>query len=337
MRTRRLAAPVLVASLLGAAAVAPYSPALAAGDAPSAPAVRSIDPQNTGYILFTYSPLRRSAGAKNGFEGPGDLRVIAPDGSGNWPLTTGPANDFDGVFAPGSQQVAFSSDRANRKAGITDLYVIDVEGTGLKRLTFGADTRGVAWSPDGKRLVVHDKKGLLLVDPLTGKSTRLLRTPRGSEDTGPIFTPDGTAVVFTRSTMSAGKALDQAIWSVGMDGSGAHKLFGGSGKLKFSSQPAISSDGFTLAWVVRDKNGSSIWMGDLFNGLMDNIRQFSKVKGQFYDGPSFAPDGSQLTVGLNLGNATKGAELLIFNVGDKKMTRLYTIAKGNLSAPNWTD
>jgi Tol biopolymer transport system component len=337
MRTRRLAAPALVATLLGAATVAPNSPALASADAPASSAVRSIDPQNTGYILFTYSPLRRSAGAKNGFEGPGDLRVIAPDGSGNWALTTGPANDFDGVFAPGSQQVAFSSDRANRKAGITDLYVIDIEGTGLKRLTYGADTRGVSWSPDGKRLVVHDKKGLLIVDPLSGKSMRLLRTPKGSTDTGPIFTPDGTQVVFTRSLMSGGKALNQAIWAVSLDGSGARKLFGGEGKLKFSSQPAMSSDGFTLAWVVRDKHGSSIWMGDLFNGLMDNVRRFAKSNDEFFEGPTFAPDGSQLAVSLNFGNATRGAELLIYNVGDKKMTRLYTIATGNLAAPNWTD
>src|SRR5689334_1546449 len=178
MRTR-FAAPALVATLLGTAALAPTSFASTAAPAGHA---RVSSPDGTGYIIFTYSPLRRSAGAAKGFEGPGDLRVIAPDGSGNWALTQGPANDFDGVFAPGSQQVAFSSDRANRKAGITDLYVIDVEGTGLKRLTFGADTGGASWSPDGKQLVVNDKKGLLVVSPLTGKAHRLLKTPRGSVD-----------------------------------------------------------------------------------------------------------------------------------------------------------
>lgn len=334
MRTR-FAAPALAATLLTAAALAPTS--FAVTDAPSAQAsVSSADV--TGYIVFTYSPLRRSAGAHRGFEGPGDLRVIAPDGSGNWALTTGPANDFDGVFAPGSQQVAFSSDRANRRAGITDLYVIDVEGTGLKRLTFGADTGGASWSRDGKKLVVNDKKGLLTVNPLTGKSERLLRTPRGAVDSSPAWNSDGTQVVFSRAIVEHGRTVSSAIWSVDADGSGDHKLIGGDGALKFSSEPSLSPDGFTIAWVVANpKGGSKLMLGDLYYGRLDNVRTFQVDKQLTFEGPTWAPDGSALAITHSTGNAKQGAELLIFDFPTGDLSRLYTVATGQLSAPNWTD
>jgi Tol biopolymer transport system component len=332
MRTR-FAAPALVATLLGTAALAPTS--FASTDAPAGHA-RVSSPDGTGYIIFTYSPLRRSAGAKNGFEGPGDLRVIAPDGSGNWALTQGPANDFDGVFAPGSQQVAFSSDRANRKAGITDLYVIDVEGTGLKRLTYGADTGGASWSHDGQRLVVNDKKGLLIVSPVTGKSTRLLRSPKNAIDRSPTWNGDASAIIFSRAVVEHGKTISESIWTVAPDGSGAQKLVGGAGAMRYSSEPTLGSDGFSLAWVTRTRTGSSIMMGDLYYGVLDNVRVFKTAKGEWFEGPTWSPDGSALAITRSSGNAKRGAELLVLDAKTGELNRLYTIATGQLSAPNWT-
>jgi Tol biopolymer transport system component len=287
--------------------------------------------------VFTYSSYSRSAGAKDGYEGPGDLRVIAPDGSGNWPLTEGPANDFDGVFAPGSQRVAFSSDRANRRAGITDLYVIDVAGTGLRRLTFGADTGGASWSADGKQLVVSDKKGLLIVSPDTGKSRRLLRTPRNIVDSSPVWTTAGDQVVFSRAVVEHGKTVSESLWTVAADGSGARHLVGGAGAMKFSAEPALSPDGFTVAWVVRNKRGSSIYMADLYYGLLDNVRRFATNKGRTFEGPTFAPEGKALAVTQGYATARLGSELLIFDVSNGKLNRLYTVAQGSLSSPNWTD
>jgi Tol biopolymer transport system component len=333
MRTR-IAAPVLLAALLTTTALAPNSTATTA--APAAPA-RVSGADVTGYIVFTFSPLWRSAGAKHKFEGPGDLRVIAPDGSGNWALTSGPANDFDGVFAPGSQQVAFSSDRANRKAGITDLYVIDIEGTGLKRLTFGADTGGASWSHDGQQLVVNDKKGLLTVSPLSGKSQRLLRTPKGAVDSSPVWNSDASEVVFSRAVVEHGRTVSSSIWSVAADGSGAHKLVGGTGALRFSSEPTLSPDGFTLAWVAKTKHGSSLMMGDLYYGMLDNVRAFAVDKHLTFEGPTWAPDGSALAITRSNGNAKRGAELLILDFPTGHLNRLYTVATGQLSAPNWTD
>jgi Tol biopolymer transport system component len=335
MRTRFVAPAVLATLLATTAALAPTSSVAA----PTAPAGSTPDStaDSTGYILFTFSPLWKSKGAAKGFLGPGDLRVIAPDGSGNWALTSGPANDFDGVFAPGSQQVAFSSDRANPKAGITDLYVIDIEGTGLKRLTFGADTGKMSWSADGKQIVVRDKKGLLLVSPLTGKSTRLMRTPAGRVDSKPVWIPDMSGIVFTRSVVKNGKTLSSALWQVAPDGSEPHQLVGGSGNLKHSSDAAVSPDGTTVVWVVRHANGSSIMMGDLYFGLLDNVRTFATTKHEWFEGPSFSPDGSGIAISSGRDNAKDGSELLVYTVATREVDRLYTVVQGDISAPNWTE
>jgi Tol biopolymer transport system component len=185
-------------------------------------------------------------------------------------------------------------------------------------------------------LVVNDKKGLLIVSPVTGKSTRLLRSPANTVDHSPIWNSDATAVLFTRAVVKHGKTLSESIWTVAPDGSGARQLVGGKGALRFSSEPALSPDGFTLAWVSRTKNGSTLMMGDLYYGLLDNVRAFKTEKGMWFEGPTWSPDGSALAVTSSAGNAKRGAELVVLDSRTGALNRLYTVATGQLSAPNWT-
>ncbi len=330
MRTR-LMVPALVATLLASVAVAPTP----AASAPTVPTRASADV--VGYIVFTSAKYSRSAGQAKNFEGPGDVRVIAGDGSLGVTLTNGPANDRDPVFSPDVQTVAFSSDRANRRGGVTDLYVINVYTNQLRRLTYGAGTGSASWTPDGKALVVDDRKGLLLVPAAGGKTTRLLRTPKGQYDHSPTWSADGTHVLFTRSQLSAGKTISESIWSVSADGGNAHRVVGGTGEMKFSSQPAVSRDGFTIAWVTRTKKGSTIWLGDLYFGLLDNVRKFVVDKTHFLGGPAFAPDSSALVVTRSRGNARYGSEMMTYDLADGKALLLLGVSKGALRAPNWAD
>jgi dipeptidyl aminopeptidase/acylaminoacyl peptidase len=318
----RLAIPALVATLMAPMAVAP-TPAASAN--------------LVGYIVFTHSDYSKRAGAAEGYQGPGDLKVIASDGSLGVDLTRGPADDIEPVFSPDSTMVAFSSDRANRKAGVTDLYVINVYTNELKRLTFGAGTGGVSWSPDGKRLVVDDRRGLLVVPADGGKAQRLLRTPHGQVDSAPAWSADGSDVLFTRAKTQQGRTVSQAIWTVAGDGSNAHHLIGGAGALKFSSQPAVSSDGVTIAWVTREKQGSTIWLADLYFGLLDNVRKFQVDPTHLFNGPAFAPDSSAIVVTRSLGTAQHGAELMVADLPGGKLSLILSVRRGTLSAPNWAN
>ncbi|HUR73920.1 MAG TPA: hypothetical protein VMZ00_06565 [Sporichthya sp.] len=327
----RFAIPALVATLMAPLAVAP-TPAVSAPNGESQTTAGVV-----GYIVFSHSQYRASAGAAQGYRGPGDLRVIAPDGSLGVELTKGPADDSEPVFSPDSTQVAFSSDRANRRAGVTDLYVINVYTNELRRLTFGAGTAGVSWSPDGKSLVVEDRSGLLVVPANGGKAQRLLRTPRGQVDSDPAWTPDGTNVLFARAQNKHGHTVSKAIWTVAANGGNAHRLIGGDGALKFSSQPATSTDGYTVAWVTRSKHGTTVWLADLYFGLLDNVRKLVVDPGHVLDGPAFAPDSSALVMTRYRGSAQHGAELVVADLPSGKLTLVYSVTRGALSAPNWAN
>lgn len=318
----RLAIPVLIATLVAPVAVAP-TPAQSANV--------------VGYIVFTHSEYSKRAGAAHGFQGPGDLRVMAPDGSLGIELTRGPADDLEPVFSPDSTMVAFSSDRANRRAGVTDLYVINVYTNEMKRLTFGAGTGGVSWSPDGQKLVVDDRRGLLVVPANGGKAERLLRTPHGQVDTDPAWTADGENLLFTRSDVRKNRTVSASIWSVAADGGNVHRIVGGTGAMKFASQPAASEDGMTIAWVTRNKQGSTIWLGDLYFGLLDNIRKFQVDPTHLFDGPAFAPDGSALVVTRHQSNAQHGAELMVADLPAGELNVVFSVSRGTLSAPNWAN
>lgn len=331
MRTR-LAITALVAALLAPAVLAP-PPAASTPTAPTGEAAATADV--LGYIAYTHVPYHLSAGAASGYRGPGDIRVIAPDGSLASALTKGPANDFEPAFSPDTTLVAFSSDRAKRRAEIADLYVIDVTGDGLRRLTKNAGTGAPAWAPDGSRLVVDDKNGLLIVPLNDGQPQRLLRTPKGRIDHSPTWTKDGGHVLFTRTELRGGKAVRESIWIVAADGTDAHRLIGGKDDLRFSSQPAIAPDGFTLAWVTRTKRGSTIWLADLHSGTVDNVRGLVTKQKQWFEGPAFAPDGSALAATLGSKSARAGSELVAYDLPGREFSRILSVSKGSLYGPNW--
>jgi TolB protein len=76
-----------------------------------------------------------------------------------------------------------------------ELYVVNADGTGLRRLTDGIDP---AWSPDGKQVVFtryRDPRGVWVINA-DGSGARLLFA--WSEARWPSWSPDGSQILFTR-------------------------------------------------------------------------------------------------------------------------------------------
>jgi len=84
------------------------------------------------------------------------LYVMRSNGSNLLRLTAG-ENDRAPAGSPDGGQIAFMSDRD----GNWEIYIINVGGTGLRRLTNNASSDGLpAWSPDGRRIAfVTDRDG----------------------------------------------------------------------------------------------------------------------------------------------------------------------------------
>jgi Tol biopolymer transport system component len=76
-----------------------------------------------------------------------------------------------------------------------DIYVINADGSGLRRLTDGLDP---AWSPDGKRVAFarwRDPRGIYVIDEDGSNETLLFGW---SQAKAPAWSPDGSRIVFTR-------------------------------------------------------------------------------------------------------------------------------------------
>jgi TolB protein len=70
--------------------------------------------------------------------------LIDPEGNANVPLVSHPRSDESPTWAPNARKLAFSSTRRGRE----EIYVIDVGGGGLRRLTRNAgDNTSPAWGP----------------------------------------------------------------------------------------------------------------------------------------------------------------------------------------------
>jgi hypothetical protein len=90
-----------------------------------------------------------------------------------------------------------------------DIYVINADGSGLRRLTDGMEP---AWSPDGKRVAFtrwRDPRGLYVIDE-DGSNEILLFG--WSQTKGPAWSPDGSRIAFTRWYGGRDKDTEVSFW-----------------------------------------------------------------------------------------------------------------------------
>ncbi|WP_445270219.1 amidohydrolase family protein [Streptomyces sp. DSM 41634] len=217
------------ASAGAAAALLGRSPAAGAQDVPAGaqdvPAVARDSAAGAAPVALRFT--RATNGAATATAG-GD-RVVAevqnvlwslpPDGGPATQLTPPDLEPGRPVFSPDGRQVAMSAYRG----GAFHLWVMNADGSGLRRLTDGPfDHRAPAWSPDGRTLACCSERGgdpvagspyRIWAVPVTGGRPRRLTGLPGQEGPGqdgewedfdPVWSPDGSRVLFVRATLTAG-------------------------------------------------------------------------------------------------------------------------------------
>jgi TolB protein len=137
-------------------------------------------------------------------EGTPDIYRITSGGTSKSQLTSGPAGamNVEPAISPDGKRIAFSSDRG----GWPMIYVMDVGGGNIKRLTFaGKYNASPTWSPDGNKLAfagfdkTHFDIFMMNADGTDLSRLTTARKPngKGANNEDPTFSPDGRHIMFT--------------------------------------------------------------------------------------------------------------------------------------------
>jgi Tol biopolymer transport system component len=130
------------------------------------------------------------------------IYVIRDDGSGRRAVVRLPNRRVDGTaWSPDGRRIAFGS------GGI---WIVNVDGTGLRRLTRGGEDESPTWSADS-RWIAYESQGDIFRIRANGTG----RSRIAKNGLSPAWSPDGRWIVFLRPV---------DMWIMRPDGSGLRRL-----------------------------------------------------------------------------------------------------------------
>jgi uncharacterized repeat protein (TIGR01451 family) len=125
-----------------------------------------------------------------------DLYVMNEDGSGLTPLTNAGASNNPPEnrmpdWSPDGTEIAFSSTRDVSPPSFGEIYVMNADGSGVTRLTFGGTNSALnpSWSPDGTKIAFWSDRvtgGEIDVMNADGSALTTLTTPGTNPDWQPL-------------------------------------------------------------------------------------------------------------------------------------------------------
>jgi dipeptidyl aminopeptidase/acylaminoacyl peptidase len=178
--------------------------------------IATIDPDGTHRATLTsgratnFDPQWSPDGTMIAFDRAGgheSLRTMNADGTNVqtvFPLSSLPGSLFiSGLsWSPDGSQLAFSAFRSRTNS--FKLFVVDVAGTALTRLSSSADNdTNPSWSPDGTQIAVESYPGrtglhgdIVLIQVSDESRTPLVTAGSTGQ---PDWSPDGSAIAFTKT------------------------------------------------------------------------------------------------------------------------------------------
>ena len=201
-----------------------------------------------------------------------------------------------GGSGPAPGPIVFSGRTA--AGGGQQLYVVNRDGTGLRRLTRAGGNAEPAWSPDGTRVAFkrwneadcrrprHDCARIWVVDA-DGMHERPL-TSRFLRSEEPDWSPDGRSIVFVRWRDNQNPyATGTDVYVMRSDGTGVRRL---TEQVGDAASPAWSPDGKLIVFTARRGGAFDIYVMRPDGG---GIRQLTHTPMPDFS-PAWSPDGARI-------------------------------------------
>ena len=229
-----------------------------------------------------------------------EIYIMNADGSQQIRLTHHVGEDFDPVWSPTGEHIAFVSERAHE--GLYDIYLMDPDGKNIRRAFDDLEYRTApAWSPDGTQIAYHTYSPIpdwaVYAKPLSGGEVERIAESGMYPGGFPAWSPDGTEVAFTSN--------NPAEWRIQIINLKTRQQETLLPEIQRDMRyPAWSPDGKKIAFAMR-KGGpeSSIYILDHHTKKLEEIvKNTSKT-------PTWSPDGKAL-----LYRKTVGKHNLLFKI-----------------------
>jgi Tol biopolymer transport system component len=203
-----------------------------------------------------------------------DLYLVRADGSAVGSLLVDGHQNVEPAISPDGRWLAFASAKSYFEPDL-DVYVMDLETYAVRQLTFQGGSKP-SWSPDSQTIAFWYARGISVV-PAAGGTPRRLAPQSSGQD--PVFTPDGTGLVY-----SAGNGLN----FLAFDG-GTRPIVPSTPGASIGA-PAITPDGLTVAFEYDSYLTETIALVP-FTGST-NAPQAEKENPSGWAGsPAWGPDG----------------------------------------------
>lgn len=245
--------------------------------------------------------------------------------------------------SPDGQRLLFHSNRS----GSNQIYVVGIDGSGLKRLTdYPEGSLTAKWSPDGKTIVftrgADQTSDIWLMDADGGHPRALVVTP--GDDSHPQWTPDGQSIVFNTSRPAPSFTRDKPeFWDdihiVRRDGSGMRRI---TDCKSVCTYPSLSPDGKRLAyrrvettvgydWTLKSvATNSEVFVVDIDGGGENNLTHDPAFDGW----PSWSPDGRWIAFASNRGRVAYAAQIYVIHPDGSGLKQI-TAGSWSHTQPAW--
>jgi TolB protein len=152
-----------------------------------------------------------------------DIFVSSVEGGPATNVTNAPdSSELDPSWSPDGTKIAFASSQNDPTGDTYDIYLVNVDGTGLAQLTSGPEDDAVPnWSPDGTKIAfVRGQGDSVNIWVMNADGTDVHRLTASGKDYDPSWSPDGRQIVF--SSYRQGRTGE--IYVINADGSGVVRL-----------------------------------------------------------------------------------------------------------------